>query len=218
LDVLREIIGKVLVHDVRGRRTAGVIVEAEAYIGEADPACHAAPGPTRRNAPLYGPPGRAYVYFNYGMHHLVNAVTEPEGSPAAVLIRALEPTEGVELMRRRYLRRRRVATSDVVAVRGLCRGPGRLTVALGIDLRHNTLDLSASALRIEDHGIRPPDLAWSPRIGIRVGTDRAWRCYWPGSACVSGAAGGRQVTAAGPPIARPGRRTTPSFVRGARRW
>ena len=88
-------------HDVRGRRTAGVIVEAEAYIGEDDPACHAAPGPTRRNAPLYGPPGRAYVYLNYGIHYLVNAVTEAEGFPAAVLIRALDPIEGLDLMARR---------------------------------------------------------------------------------------------------------------------
>ena len=87
LDVLRDLIGKVLVHDVRGRRTAGVIIEAEAYIGETDPACHAAPGPTRRNAPLYGPPGYAYVYLNYGLHWLVNAVTEADGFPAAVLIR-----------------------------------------------------------------------------------------------------------------------------------
>jgi DNA-3-methyladenine glycosylase len=82
----------VLVHALGGRRTAGVIVEAEAYIGEDDPACHAAPGPTTRNAPLYGEPGRAYVYLNYGMHYLVNAVTEREGFPAAVLIRALDPS------------------------------------------------------------------------------------------------------------------------------
>ena len=81
--------------------TSGVIVEVEAYIGEADPACHAAPGPTRRNAPLYGPPGHAYVYLNYGIHYLVNVVTEAEGCPAAVLIRALEPLEGLALMRRR---------------------------------------------------------------------------------------------------------------------
>src|SRR5437764_15361109 len=101
LDVLEELIGKVLVHEIRGRRVSGAIVEVEAYIGESDPACHAAPGPTKRNAPLYGPPGRAYVYLNYGMHWLVNAVTEAEGSPAAVLIRALEPLEGVPAMRRR---------------------------------------------------------------------------------------------------------------------
>ena len=94
LDVARDLIGKVLVHERAGRLTSGVIVETEAYIGESDPACHAAPGPTVRNAPLYGPPGFAYVYLNYGIHYLVNAVTEPEGSPAAVLIRALEPLDG----------------------------------------------------------------------------------------------------------------------------
>src|SRR5678809_1074801 len=101
LQVLEGLIGKVLVHDLPGRRTSGVIVEAEAYIGEDDPACHAAPGPTRRNAPLYGPAGVAYVYLNYGIHYLVNAITEAEGSPAAVLIRALAPVEGERLMRKR---------------------------------------------------------------------------------------------------------------------
>ena len=83
LDVARDLIGKVLVHDTAAGSAAGMIVEAEAYIGETDPACHAAPGPTLRNAPLYGRPGIAYVYLNYGIHYLVNAVTEPEGSPAA---------------------------------------------------------------------------------------------------------------------------------------
>ncbi len=177
LDVLRDLIGKVLVHDVRGRRVSGAIVEAEAYIGESDPACHAAPGPTTRNAPLYGPPGRAYVYLNYGIHYLVNAVTEDEGCPAAVLIRALEPIERVDVMRRR---RGRVATHD------LCRGPGNLTVALGINLRQNRFDLTAGPLRIEDHGITPGGLFWSPRIGIRVGTEQLWRCSWNDHPSVSG--------------------------------
>ena len=172
LEVIPELIGKVLVHDRRGRRTAGLIIEAEAYIGESDPACHAAPGPTKRNAPLYGPPGRAYVYLNYGIHYLVNAVTEPEGCPAAILIRALDPVDGVELMRRR-----RGRVPDL----SLCSGPGNLTVALGIDLRQNRGDLIAGPLRIEDHGVRPPALHWSPRIGIRVGTDRLWRCQWQDS-------------------------------------
>ena len=166
LDVLRAILGKVLVHERRGRRVSGVIVEAEAYIGESDPACHAAPGPTRRNAPLYGPPGRAYVYLNYGLHYLVNAVTEAEGSPAAILIRALVPLEGLDLMRRR----RHGAPDE-----RLCNGPGNLTEALGIDLRHNHGDLATGPVRIEDHGFRVTGVAYSPRIGIRVGTDRLWR-------------------------------------------
>jgi DNA-3-methyladenine glycosylase len=181
LDVLEDLIGKVLVHEVRGRRTAGVIVEAEAYIGESDPACHAAPGPTKRNAPLYGPPGRAYVYLNYGLHYLVNAVTEHEGSPAAILIRALKPVEGLDLMRRRRARKNGRLDQE-----NLCRGPGNLTVALGISLRQNSADLRTSALRIEDQGIVPDGLEWSRRIGIRVGTDREWRCHWTRHGCVSG--------------------------------
>jgi DNA-3-methyladenine glycosylase len=183
LDVLEDLIGMVLVHEVRGRRTSGVIVEAEAYIGESDPACHAAPGPTRRNAPLYGPPGRAYVYFNYGMHYLVNAVTEAEGSPAAVLIRALDPLEGVDAMRRRRATRR--PGGGTIDLHALCRGPGNLTRALGIDLRQNTLDLTAGPLSIEPGPARPWRLVWSPRIGIRVGTRRPWRCHWANHPAVS---------------------------------
>jgi DNA-3-methyladenine glycosylase len=188
LAVLEDLIGKVLVHEVRGRRTAGVIVEAEAYIGESDPACHAAPGPTRRNAPLYGQPGRAYVYLNYGIHYLVNAVTEDEGSPAAILIRALEPSEGLALMiRRRQRQRLRESVSrNRLPESSLCRGPGNLTVAMAIDLRQNTSDLTDGPLRVEDHAIVPDALAWSPRVGIRVGTERRWRCFWRGKASVSG--------------------------------
>jgi DNA-3-methyladenine glycosylase len=104
LEVACDLVGKVLVHRRRGARTSGVIVEVEAYIGESDPACHAAPGLTRRNEPLYGAPGHAYVYLNYGLHCLVNVVTEAHGSPAAVLIRALDPLEGIDLMRRRGAR------------------------------------------------------------------------------------------------------------------
>src|SRR6266480_1282268 len=104
LDVARDLIGKVLVHYRRGVRTSGAIVEVEAYIGESDPACHAAPGPTQRNAPLYGGAGYAYVYLNYGIHCLVNIVTEAHGSPAAVLIRSLDPLDGIDVMRRRRAR------------------------------------------------------------------------------------------------------------------
>jgi DNA-3-methyladenine glycosylase len=181
LTVAADLIGKVLVHRTAAGVTAGAIVETEAYIGESDPACHAAPGPTKRNAPLYGPPGVAYVYLNYGMHYLVNAVTEGEGSPAAVLIRALEPLEGVEVMQRRRGGRR-----GAVDVPALCRGPGNLTKALGISLAQNRLPLTAPPLSIEDWGVAARNVAWGPRIGIRVGTDRAWRCYVAGHECVSG--------------------------------
>ena len=152
---------------------SGVIVEVEAYIGESDPACHAAPGPTARNAPLYGPPGFAYVYLNYGIHYLVNAVTEAEGSPAAVLIRALEPLDGEALDAAAPRARHRPSAPPRSTPTELCRGPGNLTRALGITLRHNRLDLTAGALRIEDRGLPPRDVAWSRRIGITVGVE--WR-------------------------------------------
>ena len=191
LDVAGDLIGKVLVHNRRGVRTSGVIVEAEAYIGESDPACHAAPGPTRRNGPLYGPPGYAYVYLNYGIHSLVNFVTEQEGAPAAVLIRALDPLDGVAVMRRRRARESRGRRSGgdvaVLATHDLCRGPGNLTMAMGIGLRENRLDLLGDRLFVEDRGVVVGPITWSPRIGIRVGTDHPWRVFVPGHPAVSGA-------------------------------
>jgi len=184
LDVALELIGKVLVHETRAGAAAGRIVEVEAYIGEDDPACHAAPGRTRRNEPLYGPPGVAYVYLNYGIHFLTNVVTEADGFPAAVLLRALEPCEGIDLMERR--RTGRAAAAAMIPVDGLCRGPGNLSKALGITLKQNRLDMTDSPLRIEDWGLSAGTLAWGPRIGIRVGTEHRWRCYEVGCAAVSG--------------------------------
>ena len=181
LTVAEELLGKVLVHRTPGGIAAGMIVETEAYIGEGDPACHAAPGPTRRNEPLYGPAGIAYIYLNYGIHYLVNAVTEAEGHPAAVLIRALEPVEGLRLMlQRRSPDGRHVADSD------LCRGPGNLTKALGISLADNRSDLVDGRLVIEDRGFAVPAVSWGPRIGIRVAVDRPWRCWISGNRSVSG--------------------------------
>ena len=180
LDVARDLLGKVLVHRRRGTITSGAIVEVEAYIGESDPACHAAPGPTRRNAPLYGPPGFAYVYLNYGIHYLVNVVTEAERQPAAVLIRALDPLEGIPVMRRRRSRAskgRRPLNGRELNVHDLCRGPGNVTMAMGITLAQNQLDLLGSDLFIEDRGGSVGPIVWSERIGIRVGTDRLWRAY-----------------------------------------
>jgi DNA-3-methyladenine glycosylase len=180
LDVARDLLGKVLVHRRGACTTSGVIVEVEAYVGESDPACHAAPGPTRRNRPLYGPPGYSYVYLNYGIHCLVNVVTEPEDSPAAVLIRALDPVEGVPCMLRRRRRRalgRRACRAHPSALHALCRGPGNLTMAMGITLRENDMDLTGDRLWVEDRGVAAGPIAWGPRIGIRVGTDRPWRAW-----------------------------------------
>ncbi len=191
LEVARDLIGMVLVHDTRAGRASGAIVEAEAYIGEADPACHAAPGPTRRNQPLYGPPGVAYVYLNYGIHYLVNAVTEASGSPAAVLIRALEPLDGIDLMRRRRARGTGRRATEL-GVAGLCQGPGNLTRALGISLRQNRANLTDGPLRIEDRGLaRGRRVGWTRRIGITVGVEQEWRVIDLSSEAVTGAATGR---------------------------
>jgi DNA-3-methyladenine glycosylase len=188
LDVARDLLGLVLVHNRRGVLTSGMIVEVEAYIGESDPACHAAPGPTRRNQPLYGHPGHAYVYLNYGIHCLVNVVTEAHGSPAAVLIRALEPLEGIAVMRRRRARvmkgRTRRAAVDLSS-REICRGPGNLTMAMGITLDENRLDLLGERLYIEDRGLQVGSIAWGPRIGIRVGRESPWRAWVQGHPAVS---------------------------------
>jgi DNA-3-methyladenine glycosylase len=193
LDVARDLLGLVLVHNRRGIVTGGVIVEVEAYIGESDPACHAARGPTSRNAPLYGIPGHAYVYLNYGIHCLMNVVTESHGSPAAVLIRALDPIDGVDVMRRRRARqakgRRRPARRPVLIDQDLCRGPGNLTMAMGITLAENRLDLLGDRLYIDDRGLDVGVVAWGPRIGIRVGTESPWRAWVQGHPAVSGQRG-----------------------------
>jgi DNA-3-methyladenine glycosylase len=181
LTVAEALLGKVLVHRTARGTAAGMIVETEAYIGEDDPACHAAPGPTARNAPLYGRPGIAYVYLNYGIHYLVNAVTEAEGRPAAVLIRALEPIEGLGLMKKRRARAGRSVDDH-----DLCRGPGNLTRALGITIAENRLDLASGPLVIEDRGFAADRISWGPRIGIRVGVERAWRCWVADHPAVSG--------------------------------
>ena len=155
LTVARELIGARLVHISRGKKLVGLITETEGYIGEEDLACHAKAGYTKRTAPMYGSPGHAYVYFTYGNHWMLNAVTEQEGFPAAVLIRAIQPIEGVELMMKRRQGR------DTF-------GPGKLTQALGITVSQNYADLTDpdSGLWIEA-GVKIPDS--SVTIGARVG-------------------------------------------------
>jgi DNA-3-methyladenine glycosylase len=195
LDVARDLLGKVLVHRRFGRVTSGVIVEVEAYVGESDPACHAAPGRTRRNEPLYGPPGHAYVYLNYGIHCLVNVVTEPQDSPAAVLIRALDPLDGVATMRSRRakaMKGRRGRAGLKLKTEDLCRGPGNLTMAMGITLAENEVDLLGDRLSIENRGVEVKKIAWGPRIGISVGTEHPWRAWVAGHRAVS-------TTTAAPP-------------------
>jgi DNA-3-methyladenine glycosylase len=189
LDVARDLLGKVLVHNRGGIVTSGMIVEVESYIGESDPACHAAPGRTARNAPLYGLPGFSYVYLNYGIHCLVNIVTEAEHSPAAVLIRALDPIDGVATMRRRRMRMARgrsIPSEGTLPDVALCRGPGNLTMAMGITLAENRLDLTGRRLFLEDRGNLVGRVEWGPRIGIRVGTGQLWRAWIAGHPAVSG--------------------------------
>jgi DNA-3-methyladenine glycosylase len=173
LEVARELIGCT----VRHAGTAGVIVETEAY-HHSEPACHAYVGLTARTATLFGPPGRAYVYFSYGVHSLLNAVCEPEGEGAAVLIRALEPVEGIDLMRdRRGLER----------VEELCSGPGKLTQALGIGLDLNATSLIDGPIRIElpAAGAAMPAVDVGRRIGITKAAELEWRFCARGSRHVS---------------------------------
>lgn len=183
LVVARELLGCLLVHEEGGQRVSGRIVEVEAYHGEEDPACHAAAGVTARTAPLYGRPGFGYVYRIYGMYYCFNVVTRAEGHPSAVLVRALEPIEGLDAMRARRAARRRIPDAKL-ADRDLASGPGKLCDALGITLDQNRADLLRSPLRLEP-GEAPDAVVWTPRVGITVGTDRFWRCFVKGSPHVS---------------------------------
>jgi DNA-3-methyladenine glycosylase len=179
LIVARELLGRRLVRrpDERGSQElplSGRIVEVEAYVGETDHACHARCGRTKRNAAMYGPPGHAYVYFVYGMHYCLNVVTGREGFPAAVLIRALEPLEGIGVMRER-----RGGRPDVQ----LTSGPARLCQALGIDRGFDGMDLCVpdSHLFVEQDGAVPDgQVVTGPRVGVR-GDETAltvpWRFY-----------------------------------------
>ena len=158
LTVARELIGTRLVRILDGVKLVGLITETEAYIGEEDLACHAKAGRTPRTLPMYGPPGHAYVYFTYGNHWMLNTVTEQEGFPAAVLIRAIQPIEGVEVM---SVRRNGRDTF----------GPGKLTKAMGITKDENTVDLTVANDRLWiEAGIFVPDknVTIGPRVGLNT--------------------------------------------------
>jgi DNA-3-methyladenine glycosylase len=170
LKVAPELIGATLLIDGVG----GVIVEVEAY-HHTDPAAHSYRGPTERNAVMFGPPGFAYVYRSYGIHWCLNFVCEKAGSASAVLIRALEPTEGLGKMRRRR---------DVVEEKALCSGPGKLAQALGVTHALNGLSLTVPPFALfTRHG--KPEVVTGPRIGITKAVDFPWRYGLRGSKFVS---------------------------------
>lgn len=178
MTVARDLLGRVLVCDAGGARVAGRIVEVEAYRGSGDPASHAYRGRTPRNAVMFGEPGHAYVYFTYGMHHCLNFVCEPAGRPAAVLIRALEPLDGLDVLRARRGR------DDV---RQLLRGPGCVAQALALTREHDGCDLVRGPVLVRDEppAARREGVLRGPRIGIRHGLEHAWRFWFAGDPYVS---------------------------------
>jgi len=174
--VARELLGCRLVRVLDGERLSGIIVETEAYRGAEDPASHAYRGMTERNDVMFGPAGRAYVYFTMGMHYCLNITTEPEGTAAAVLVRALEPREGIETMRRNR------GTADV---RRLTSGPGNLTEALMIDRSLNGEDLVTSRVLFVQCGETIREVGVTTRVGVSKGGNLRWRFYAKDSPFVS---------------------------------
>ena len=159
--VARVLLGRLLVHDSPEGLTAGRIVETEAYLATGDPGCHAARGRTERNSPMFEAPGTIYAYLIYGMHWCMNLVTAPEGVPEAVLIRALEPLTGIDLMRRRRGRER---------LEELTSGPAKLTQALGVSGSHNRGDITAGPLFVGEDWAAPAGVVTTTRIGLAEGS------------------------------------------------
>ena len=180
LDVASDLLGKVLVRRLNGRKLSGKIVETEAYVGPHDLACHASKGHTPRTAIMFGEAGRAYVYMIYGFYFCLNVVTEAVGYPAAVLIRAVEPLENLDLMRR--LRNNPKREIDIAS------GPGKLCRAMSIDKNLNGEDLLGTTIWIEDRKLDPGPILTSPRVGVDYAgeyKDKPWRFYTEGNPHVS---------------------------------
>ncbi|MFH1454310.1 MAG: DNA-3-methyladenine glycosylase [Armatimonadota bacterium] len=169
----RELLGKLLVNE----STAGIIVETESYMGENDPASHAARKKTPRNSVMFGSSGVSYVYFIYGNHYCFNVVAHKDNIAGAVLIRAVEPSLNTGLM----IKRRKI--NDI---KNLTNGPGKLTQALGINKKHNGITLLKGGLYIKDTGLKVKNTAKSSRIGIKEGTELLYRYYIKGNPFVSG--------------------------------
>jgi DNA-3-methyladenine glycosylase len=183
--VARELLGKLLIRDVGKLRLAARIVEVEGYLGESDPAAHAAAGNTARTSVLFGPPGYAYVYFIYGNHYCLNVSCEREGKAGSVLFRALEPLRGIEAM----ARARGITLEGPRDLLRLTTGPGRLAEAFGITrARDNGCDLTSptSGLWIAEDGVFTARIQITPRIGIRKAADRPLRYLLAGNPFVSG--------------------------------
>ena len=164
IDVAKQLLGKFLIHRHTDATLVGRIVETEAYLGPQDLACHAAKGRTRRTEVMFGAAGHAYVYFIYGFYNMLNLVTEAEDYPAAVLIRAVQPIRGVELMKQQR-------KSD--RLHNLASGPGKLCQAFAIDRSHNGADVCGKTLYLEDRGEPTPKFDATPRIGVDYAG--AWR-------------------------------------------
>jgi len=180
LQVASDLLGKVLVRRLNGRKLAGMIVETEAYVGPHDLACHASKGRTARTEVMFGPAGFSYVYMIYGFYFCLNVVTDYEGYPSAVLIRAVEPLENVKAMK--TLRGNPPRHIDIAS------GPGKLCRAMAIDKGLNAEDLEGNLLWIEDRGIAAPSILQSPRVGIDYAgeyRDKLWRFSIEGNPHVS---------------------------------
>ncbi len=176
LTVAPDLLGKYIVYESAAGRLSARVVEVEAYVGQEDPACHASRGLTPRTRPMFGPPGRSYIYLVYGMYHCLNFVTESERFPAAVLLRAAEPERGLERMRQLS------SGQDDLA---LLSGPGKFCRSFGLSTEQNDLDLTEGKLYLEDRREGPVNVATSGRIGIKVGIKREWRFFDADSRSVS---------------------------------